>query len=433
MRLTVATTAIILVAGLTESLLGILQVAGIAESGHSLYAATGTFFNPGPYGAFLGVVVPVALWCMLTCGNRYMRMLSAITLLGCITMLPGTMSRTGWIAAATGCIPVAVALLRNRWNRLKTGSKILTAGVAATVTVAALTGAYMIKRDSADGRQLIWKVATEAISDNPLSGVGWNEAAGKYGEAQEKYFRESDASETEIRVADAPPFLFNEYLQTALAFGIPAAALLIIIIISGIILLMRRGSPGLCGALVAFAVSCMSSYPLQFIEFRLIFLILTATAAISIRAIPLRVTTLCILFAAGALFQHATQKIDTDAIFAAGRKAYFEGRHKDSNALMIKMLNYTADHTPLTVIGKNYQAMNMPDSAAFYFHRAALRIPNRHYPHYLLMKLHLSENDTANAMKEAKLILSMVPKVPSTAISDMRQEAHNIILTMTER
>ncbi|MDE5627297.1 MAG: hypothetical protein K2O27_03210 [Candidatus Amulumruptor sp.] len=72
MKLTATTTAIILVAGLTESLLGILQVAGIAASGHSLYAATGTFYNPGPYGAFLGVVVPVALWCILTCGNRYM-------------------------------------------------------------------------------------------------------------------------------------------------------------------------------------------------------------------------------------------------------------------------------------------------------------------------------------------------------------------------
>lgn len=360
-----------------------------------------------------------------------MRMLATLTLLGCITMLPGTMSRTGWIAAVTGCIPVAVALLRDRWNRLKTSSKILTIGVVATVTVAALSGTYMIKRDSADGRQLIWKVAIMAISDNPLSGVGWNETAGKYGEAQERYFRESDASETEIRVADAPPFLFNEYLQTALAFGLPATAFLIIIIISGIILLMRHGSIGLCGALISFAAACMSSYPFQFIEFRIIFLILTATAAILIRPLPIKVTVLCTLFAVAALFQYASQKINTDAIFAAGRRAYFEGRHNDSNAIMSKMLSYTADPTPLTVIGKNYQAMNMPDSAAFYFNRAAMRIPNRHYPHYLLMQLHLSENDTVNATKEAKLILSMVPKVPSTAISEMRQEAHNIILSMT--
>ena len=40
---------------------GLLQMYGYVPSGHSLYALTGSFYNPGPYSGFLAMCMPVAL------------------------------------------------------------------------------------------------------------------------------------------------------------------------------------------------------------------------------------------------------------------------------------------------------------------------------------------------------------------------------------
>lgn len=92
------------------------------------------------------------------------------------------------------------------------------------VASVALAGLYMVKRDSADGRMLMWKVAAEAARDAPPAGVSWDRVAGAYGEAPERYFASGSGSEAEKMVADAPEYVFNEYLQVAVAFG-PFAAL----------------------------------------------------------------------------------------------------------------------------------------------------------------------------------------------------------------
>ena len=51
----------LIVAGMVEAVWGLLQVYGYEPSGHSLYALTGSFYNPGPYSGFLAMCVPLAL------------------------------------------------------------------------------------------------------------------------------------------------------------------------------------------------------------------------------------------------------------------------------------------------------------------------------------------------------------------------------------
>ena len=93
-------------------------------------------------------------------------------------------------------------------------------------------GIYIVKKNSADGRLLMWKVAVQAAMEVPLTGVGWSDVAGTYGEAQEQYFASGKGSEQEIMVADAPEYVFNEYLQIAIAYG-PLAAAGVIVMIAG--------------------------------------------------------------------------------------------------------------------------------------------------------------------------------------------------------
>ena len=47
--------------GSMEAVWGICQLYGFSDSGHSLYAMTGSFFNPGPYSGYLAMVLPVCL------------------------------------------------------------------------------------------------------------------------------------------------------------------------------------------------------------------------------------------------------------------------------------------------------------------------------------------------------------------------------------
>ena len=42
-----------------ESILGVFQLIGCRPSNHYLYAITGSFDNPGPYGGFLAICVSV--------------------------------------------------------------------------------------------------------------------------------------------------------------------------------------------------------------------------------------------------------------------------------------------------------------------------------------------------------------------------------------
>lgn len=90
---------------------------------------------------------------------------------------------------------------------------------------------------------------------------------------------------------------------------------------------------------------------------------------------------------------------------------------------------YSSDPMPLNIIGKNFQQLNLPDSAEHYLTRAAFRCPNRLYPHYLLMKLYTdpSHPQKEKAMREARLILSKEVKIKSPAADDIRREAKELL------
>ena len=57
-------TCLLLLLGGLEAIEGFRQLYGLEVSNHSLYALTGSFYNPGPYMGFLAVVLPV---CLLAC------------------------------------------------------------------------------------------------------------------------------------------------------------------------------------------------------------------------------------------------------------------------------------------------------------------------------------------------------------------------------
>jgi len=82
-----------------------------------------------------------------------------------------------------------------------------------------LAGAYYLKKDSADGRWLIWKVSTRVITQHPF-GVGLCNFAGCYSEQQAAYFASGAGSAQEQYVEGNSEYGFNEYLQIGVEFGV---------------------------------------------------------------------------------------------------------------------------------------------------------------------------------------------------------------------
>ena len=110
-----------------------------------------------------------------------------------------------WMAAAGGCGFVLLYFFsKNRklktfivYNKTKS---TLIASVILLSIVSVGYSAYQLKKDSADGRALIWKNTFELIRQNPM-GVGLGNYSGSYGHIQAAYFAAGKATEDEARVA----------------------------------------------------------------------------------------------------------------------------------------------------------------------------------------------------------------------------------------
>ena len=165
---------LLILAGTVEAVWGLLQVYGYELSNHSLYALTGSFYNPGPYSGFLAMCLPLALHEWLE-GRRVWKHLALSALVLMLVVLPSGMSRSAWLAAlvASGYVwamhyPKAIA---RYWKAFLAGGLLfILLGI----------GAYHWKKDSADGRLLMWKVAVRAVRERPWTGYGWDYVAGAY-------------------------------------------------------------------------------------------------------------------------------------------------------------------------------------------------------------------------------------------------------------
>ena len=315
-----------------------------------------------------------------------------------------------------------------------------------------IVGVYRMKQGSADGRFLMWKVAAGAVSPQPFEGVGWQNVAGAYGMAQERYFASGTASPGEILVADAPEYVFNEYLQIAIAYGWGWSLLMIAFLIMAFVSAFRSGRYGIAGSVAACAVVMTASYPFQFpISILTIGAICIAAfidsgkvsktkfninmerrfpTATSKRHgyLPMRLLFIAISLGGAVFLAIDCKKFDQNVLFQTGLALHKSGQWEKSNEVMMDLLSHSSDPMPLNIIGKNYTELNMRDSAEHYLHRSTLRCPNRLYPHYLLMKLYLRESaDSTAARREAKILLTTKEKVPSPAVEQMRKEAEFII------
>ena len=460
---------VLVVLGGSEAILGLRQLYGFATSGHSMYALTGSFFNPGPYSGYLAMILPVCLYQWLVCGRRGGRVVSGGVMLLILCVLPAGMSRSAWLAAGVSCLCVYAWHMdwtdkfRLLWQQQRQRVVMVVVGGFCVLLLAGYL-LFVLKPDSARGRLFMWKITCRAIAEKPLTGYGIHNFAAAYGNAQETYFAAGDYEPWEERVAGSPEYAFNEYLQAAVELGIPLAVCLLVVVVLCLYRGVRKGRYGICGAILSLMIFSFSSYPLQLPVFIVTFggLLVACLSgadrwqwlglAVSVGIIggfrlknDLQVEQACrewmnarVLYSAGA-YQSAEKEYGrlypllrdrASFLFEYGHGLHKQQQFSKSNRILKEALLRSCDPMILNVIGKNYQQMGDCLSAEDWFIRSTHRLPGRIYPYYLLAKLYAEPSfrqpDKFEKMK--RMVLTKEPKVHSTAIRQMREEIKKIQL-----
>ena len=460
---------VLVVLGGSEAILGLRQLYGFATSGHSMYALTGSFFNPGPYSGYLAMILPVCLYQWLVCGRRGGRVVAGGVMLLIFCVLPAGMSRSAWLAAGVSCLGVYAWHMdwtdkfRLLWQQQRQRVVMVVVGGFCVLLLAGYL-LFVLKPDSARGRLFMWKITCRAIAEKPLTGYGIHNFAAAYGNAQETYFAAGDYEPWEERVAGSPEYAFNEYLQAAVELGIPLAVCLLVVVVLCLYRGVRKGRYGICGAILSLMIFSFSSYPLQLPVFIVTFggLLVACLSgadrwqwlglAVSVGIIggfrlknDLQVEQACrewmnarVLYNAGE-YQSAEKEYGrlypllrdrASFLFEYGHGLHKQQQFSKSNRILKEALQRSCDPMILNVIGKNYQQMGDCLSAEDWFIRSTHRLPGRIYPYYLLAKLYAEPSfrqpDKFEKMKW--MVLTKEPKVHSTAIRQMREEIKKIQL-----
>lgn len=467
-------TWVLIVLGGIEGVWGLRQIYGLAVSNHSLYALTGSFYNPGPYSGYLSMIFPLCLHEWLNLKERtertwaeqgkYYVALGVMLLILCV--LPAGMSRSAWIAAAIS--GTWVYGMHASWgSKLKEfGRKykkrvVLACIVGGSIVVMIGYALFQLKATSANGRLFMWKVSTLAIAESPVIGHGTGNFVSAYGRAQEDYFANGEYSETEELVAGSPEYAFNEYLQVAVEYGIPF--LLVVSLVIGFCLWKgsSEGRIGLCGSVISVLVFAFSSYPMQIPGFAVTFYFLLAACVIG-RSKIILLFFMSMMVLLGAYYWKNNQydackdwhrgkmlynigayqsaKEDYEKLYPelANRGAllfeYGYSLHKlkeydNSTRILEEAMTHSNDPMILNIIGKNYQASGDYEKAEEYLIRSTHRLPGRIYPYYLLAKLYAEPKyRQPEKLKYAvEIVLTKEPKVQSTAVREMREEVKKLL------
>lgn len=467
-------TWVLIVLGGVEVVWGLRQIYGLAVSNHSLYALTGSFYNPGPYSGYLSMIFPLCLheWLNLkertertwAEQGRYYVALGVMLLILCV--LPAGMSRSAWIAAAIS--GTWVYGMHASWgSKLKEfGRKykkrvVLACIVGGSILVMIGYALFQLKATSANGRLFMWKVSTLAIAESPVIGHGTGNFVSAYGRAQEDYFANGEYSEIEELVAGSPEYAFNEYLQVAVEYGIPF--LLVVSLVIGFCLWKgsSEGRIGLCGSVISVLVFAFSSYPMQIPGFAVTFYFLLAACVIGrSRIILLFFMSMMVLLGA---YYWKNNQYDACKSWHRGKMLYNIGAYRsakedyeklypeltnrgaflfeygyslhklkeydNSTRILEEAMTHSNDPMILNIIGKNYQASGDYEKAEEYLIRSTHRLPGRIYPYYLLAKLYAEPKyRQPEKLKYAvEIVLTKEPKVQSTAVREMREEVKKLL------
>lgn len=249
--------AALIIGGGIQAVYGNLQLWGYYPSHHSLFKITGSFFNPGPYGGYLSTVLTVTFGFYLFkigFGSEILKTnrqkpeqikIIMFPLMAFVALaLVATYSRAAFLAFLISFVYLINERYKYRLNMLLKRSMTKNISIVTAVfilTGCLLTSLYYLKKDSANGRLLIWDISLNMIKEKPIFGYGFDRFKANYMNYQASFFAKNPNAD-EAMVAGDTNYAFNEPLQLTVENGL-VGLLIIIIILATVFSSGKKVSP----------------------------------------------------------------------------------------------------------------------------------------------------------------------------------------------
>jgi len=511
-----------IIAGFLQSTIGILQLTHFLSSNHSQFNVTGSFNNPGPFAGYLASILPFSVFLVwfskpnikysstrinyavaplhffkktIHSNKRVTLIVALLSTISIMFMIIVTESRAAWLAIIISMLYLVFQfykpVLHKKKELWKTrieksnfkfkGFQLLFSILVIVIISLASVGLYRMKKDSADGRRLIWNVTSKMIQDKPLFGHGTNGFQANYMEYQANFF-ETNSNSNYASLADNNTYAFNEFLRISSEYGLVGLITVLVILYlllfskqknnltKNEILLLISAKAGL----ISILVFGLFSYPLEILPIKLnlvLFMAIITSFQEPIftfqqnnfsfnnwgrRIVGVILVGLSILLLSNISDIHKAQrswklgyttfKLDAykhslkyyeDALPILNSNGEFliqyakalslSGEDKKAITQLEQAIKYLPNSIVYTTLGDSYKNLGEFDLAIESYLKAALMVPNRFYPKYLLAKLYVENGYIEEAIEIAKEILMKKVKIESMAIIEMKEEMKKII------
>ncbi|MCC2600320.1 O-antigen ligase family protein [Sphingobacterium sp. FBM7-1] len=191
---------------------------GIVTFHTNLTGAIGHFDNAAGFAVVQVAIIPFSIH-LLTVQKKVMKFMGIIGLLIAVVAIYLSGSRSGIFSASTLVVLYLIYGCRDKLLRFSSFKKL---AVGITCLIGLLTFIfilYQIKKDSANGRLLIWKCSINMVLEKPLLGYGTSGFKTRYMFYQAAYLKDKPESPY-ANLADDVTHPFNEYLDIIVKYGI---------------------------------------------------------------------------------------------------------------------------------------------------------------------------------------------------------------------
>lgn len=199
---------------------GIFKCDNILPRYSEIYQITGTFDNTAGFAGCLCIGFPFCFYFLRKGYNKRIQWLVwGIFSVICIAIFLSE-SRAGWMCVLLiGSIHLICRDMYKLQNKKQIISFIVSLSILMFCIIILCIVSYHWKKDSADGRLLIWRCTWEMIKDKPITGYGIGAFEAHYMDYQAKYFEEHTDSRF-AKLADNVKHPFNEFLSIGVQFGV---------------------------------------------------------------------------------------------------------------------------------------------------------------------------------------------------------------------
>lgn len=454
--------SIVIVSSL-QAIYGLSQCFNITTF-NTFYKIMGSFENPTGFSACLCVSLPFFVVFQLLNENKQIRYL--VCFLGIIVVIAIVLSYS-----RAGIISVAIVIAIFLFQKLKQ-KRIWKYLLLCSSLILLLFGCYWMKKNSADGRLLIWQCGINMVKDAPWIGHGLGSFEAHYMDYQANFFKQCGQSRFSM-LADNVKQPFNEYLGLLLNFGI--IGLLVLLLLMVIIIYCYRKNPSVEKQIAFYSLSSIGifsffSYPFAYpfvwvVTFLSIFIITSEYikplfSNILIKKIACMFILTYSLFGSNKLFERIQAELDWGkASTLALCKSYNETlptyerlekmfvsnpyflynyaavlqemkQYTESLEVALKCRQYWADYDLELIIGENYQQLNKPELAEKYYNSASMMCPSRFLPLYKLFHLYKTNGEKERSLAMAEAVISKPMKIKTTTIRMMKREMEREIQKM---